>query len=290
MIGLEKIRSVIDSSLGTAQHHAYLFIGSSFAADSTPTELVGFLLDKLAGLRLLDGQRTPNETEFWESFQRHPDLLRADSERAILRKDDVELFRERSLYPPTFARRRFFLIERAERMNNQSANALLKTLEEPLSQCVFVLTTSRPGQLPSTISSRCQKIPLPVWDSANRRAMDDMEPEDAEFLKKIFSATHLTTPPVITSQDNLSSVQKTSLSPKKLGELTQWSDSTGRKYAGQLLRDAVVENTSDSLKSGTLSQTRATMILAEINRWADAEPFNPTNSFWLVRILLTLAI
>jgi hypothetical protein len=290
MNGIEKIRTVIDASLGSAQHHAYLFISRSFAADTTSTELVGILLDKLAGLRLLDGQRRFTDTEFWESFARHPDLLRADAERTILRKDDVELFRERSLYPPTFARKRFFLIERAERMNNQSSNALLKTLEEPLSQCVFVLTTSRPGHLPPTIASRCQKIPLPVWDDASRRAVDELEPEDTEFLKRIFSAAHLKNPPVLTTQDNLLSNQRIPLSPKTLCELSQWSDSSGRKYTGQLLRDVVVENTSDSLKSGILSQTRATMILAEINRWADAEPFNPTNSFWLMRILLTLAI
>ncbi len=43
-------------------------------------------------------------------------------------------------------------------MNEASANALLKTLEEPSSSNILILTTSRVHKLPQTIMSRCQKI------------------------------------------------------------------------------------------------------------------------------------
>lgn len=46
----------------------------------------------------------------------------------------------------------------AETMNVNSANSLLKTLEEPASGTVLVLVTHRPAQLPATIRSRCQEI------------------------------------------------------------------------------------------------------------------------------------
>lgn len=46
----------------------------------------------------------------------------------------------------------------AETMNVNSANSLLKTLEEPTPNTVLVLVTHRPAQLPATIRSRCQEI------------------------------------------------------------------------------------------------------------------------------------
>ncbi|MEN9811143.1 MAG: hypothetical protein RLZZ488_2710 [Pseudomonadota bacterium] len=283
------LEAVVEQSLGSANHHSYVFISRSFAEAATPTDFVRLLLKKLAGLSLFgEGQKVSDE-EFWEAFARHPDLLRADAERSILRKDDVELFRERTLYPPTFARRRFLLIERAERMNNQSANALLKTLEEPLAQCVFVLTTSRPHSLPSTITSRCQKIPLPAWSDAGTSACAGLEKEDVHFLEIFFSAAHLQSPPNTLPADTLSTQQKINLPAKVLSDLAQWCDAAGRKYPAQLLRDAVVEKTSAALLAGQMCQSRATLTISEINRWADMDPFNPTNSFWLMRILLTLA-
>lgn len=51
-----------------------------------------------------------------------------------------------------------FIIADADRMTTEAANTLLKTLEEPPSGTVIVLTTSRPNALPSTVVSRCQKI------------------------------------------------------------------------------------------------------------------------------------
>jgi DNA polymerase-3 subunit delta' len=50
----------------------------------------------------------------------------------------------------------------AEKMNVQSANALLKCLEEPGSRSFFLLVTDQPGRLLSTIRSRCQKVEFPV--------------------------------------------------------------------------------------------------------------------------------
>ncbi len=53
---------------------------------------------------------------------------------------------------------RIFLIEEADKFNDESANALLKTLEEPPSTTYIVLLTSRPSVLLPTIRSRCQTI------------------------------------------------------------------------------------------------------------------------------------
>ena len=57
-----------------------------------------------------------------------------------------------------------FVLERADTMNDEAANALLKTLEEPPAYVVLLLLTDRPTQVLPTIASRCQPVrfdPLP---------------------------------------------------------------------------------------------------------------------------------
>jgi DNA polymerase-3 subunit delta' len=59
-----------------------------------------------------------------------------------------------------------FVLERADTMNDEAANALLKTLEEPPDYVVLLLLTDRPTQVLPTIASRCQPVrfepPAPV--------------------------------------------------------------------------------------------------------------------------------
>lgn len=61
---------------------------------------------------------------------------------------------------------KIILIHPAESMNLAAANALLKKLEEPPSQVLFILVSHRPQQLLPTIRSRCQQIVMPVPDTA----------------------------------------------------------------------------------------------------------------------------
>ena len=54
------------------------------------------------------------------------------------------------------------VLEPADAMTISAANALLKTLEEPTERTYLLLVTHQPGQLPATIRSRCQTLPVPV--------------------------------------------------------------------------------------------------------------------------------
>lgn len=72
-------------------------------------------------------------------------------------------------YSPVEARQRVILIREAETMNEPAANALLKTLEEPVSATVFVLLTARPHLLLPTILSRCQRVSFGALDRASIR-------------------------------------------------------------------------------------------------------------------------
>jgi DNA polymerase III subunit delta' len=87
----------------------------------------------------------------------HPDftLLSGD---ASIKIDELRAIRKEVYEPPFEAPLRMVLIDNAERMTREAANALLKTLEEPPPSNVFILTSSREQDIPLTVRSRCMRI------------------------------------------------------------------------------------------------------------------------------------
>lgn len=78
-------------------------------------------------------------------------------------------------------RRRVAILLGAERMRQETANALLKTLEEPLPDTLLILVTSRPNALLPTILSRCQQVRLrPLSSEEVLRALR----KDAEDIQE----------------------------------------------------------------------------------------------------------
>ena len=65
---------------------------------------------------------------------------------------------EEVYFHPREGRQRFFIIDEADRLREEAANSLLKTLEEPPSTSTIILLTSRPDALLSTIRSRAQRL------------------------------------------------------------------------------------------------------------------------------------
>ena len=63
-------------------------------------------------------------------------------------------------------RRRVAVVHPAEDMNAHAANSLLKSLEEPQPDAVFVLVSHRPARLLPTIRSRCVAVPVPMPEGA----------------------------------------------------------------------------------------------------------------------------
>ena len=88
----------------------------------------------------------------------HPDLtwVAPGSAAGILVGDVDEAVVAGAARTPFEAPRRVFVIEDADELNDQAANRMLKTLEEPPSFAHLILLTSRPGEVLPTIASRCQ--------------------------------------------------------------------------------------------------------------------------------------
>jgi DNA polymerase-3 subunit delta' len=89
-------------------------------------------------------------------FASHPDFVTfaPDGPLRQISIQQMRLLRERSQFKPLRGRYRVFLIDRFDRANEQAANSLLKTLEEPPEHLVLVLTAENPYDLLPTVRSR----------------------------------------------------------------------------------------------------------------------------------------
>ena len=79
----------------------------------------------------------------------------AASNRGI---DEIRELRERSRFASGEGRFKVYIIDEAHMLTPEACNAFLKTLEEPPQNVVFILATTDPSRLPSTIVSRCQRF------------------------------------------------------------------------------------------------------------------------------------
>ncbi len=91
----------------------------------------------------------------------HPDLTVVEPEGATsLGVDQARYLVGRASLAPVEATRSVFLIPDAGLMTEQAANALIKTLEEPLAQVAFLLVAESEDDFPATVGSRCRTIHL----------------------------------------------------------------------------------------------------------------------------------
>lgn len=96
----------------------------------------------------------------WCDVETHPDLkwITPEKEEGMIKIDQIRDVIDFVNQTGLQSRYRIVIIDPASSMNISSANALLKTLEEPAPDTLFILIASQLGKLPATILSRCQKI------------------------------------------------------------------------------------------------------------------------------------
>jgi DNA polymerase-3 subunit delta' len=88
----------------------------------------------------------------------HPDFILTAPEKRTLKISQVREMQQFLSLTPAWCDREFSLVDDAESMNIESANAMLKTLEEPPAGTLVVLVSSNPGALLPTVISRCRKV------------------------------------------------------------------------------------------------------------------------------------
>ena len=72
--------------------------------------------------------------------------------------DEVRDLREKVRFAPAEGRYRVYIIDEVHMLTGEAFNALLKTLEEPPPQVIFIFATTEPHKLPATVLSRCQRF------------------------------------------------------------------------------------------------------------------------------------
>jgi DNA polymerase-3 subunit delta' len=92
----------------------------------------------------------------------HPDLIliEPDQDKKAIGIDQIREINRHLAFSPVIGPYRIVIIDPAEKMSDEAANAFLKTLEEPPPGNLFILNARDPGQLFPTIVSRCQRVPF----------------------------------------------------------------------------------------------------------------------------------
>ncbi len=153
-------------------HHAYLFSGSRGVGKTTTARILAKALNchkttgkpNLTPCLLTDDDLCPSCIEISEG--RSIDVLEIDAASHTGIDDVRETILESINFNPARDRYKVFIIDEVHQLSKAAFNALLKTLEEPPENVVFIMATTELHKVPETILSRCQEfefrtIPLP---------------------------------------------------------------------------------------------------------------------------------
>jgi DNA polymerase-3 subunit delta' len=140
--------------------HAYLFHGPPGTGKRAAARA-------LAAELLAEGSPDPENARVRVAHGSHPDLTWVVPTGAhVMRVDDVEEpVVSAATRTPFESKKRVFVLERVDLMNDEVANRMLKTLEEPPAFVHLILLTSAIGRVLETVVSRCQLVrfdPLPA--------------------------------------------------------------------------------------------------------------------------------
>jgi DNA polymerase-3 subunit delta' len=177
-------RMVLSSALESGQpSHAYLFHGPAGTGKRTVAR--AFAAELLA-----EGSPEPDAVRTRVMHGAHPDLTWVKPSGAhVMRVDDVEgPVVSAATRTPFEARRRVFVLERVDTMNDEVANRLLKTLEEPAAYVHLILMTDALGRVLETVISRCQLVrfePLPAATIASQLVVEGVPAERAEACARL---------------------------------------------------------------------------------------------------------
>ena len=175
--------AVLGAALEGEPAHAYLLHGPAGTGKREAAR-------DFAAALLARGAADPDSARTRVLHGTHPDLtwVAPSGAHEMLRRDVGEAVVSAASRTPFEARHRVFVLERADTMNDEAANSLLKTLEEPPPYVVLLLLTDRLTQVLPTISSRCQPVrfdPPPADALAQRLQSQGVAPDAAAACARL---------------------------------------------------------------------------------------------------------
>ncbi len=180
-------------------HHAWLLTGpqgigkASFAYHAARC-LLGAEGATKGGLQ---GQRPDDPVSRMVAAQSHPDLMVLERHveggpaRKAIPVDEARRLPEFFSKAPALSPYRVAIIDAADDLNVNAANAVLKTLEEPSGRGVLLLVSHAPGRLLPTLRSRCRRLAFAPWPTPALAefALDRLQVSDTE-AKRLAHMAH----------------------------------------------------------------------------------------------------
>jgi len=154
VVGQEPVVKTLSNAIKLDRlSHAYIFAGSRGLGKTTIARIITKCLNCEKGIT----DQPCGECENCKEIEKgsFPDMYEIDaaSNRGI---DDIRALRDNVSYAPIKGRFKVYIIDEAHMLTREAFNALLKTLEEPPPNNLFILATTELHRIPETIRSRCQ--------------------------------------------------------------------------------------------------------------------------------------
>ena len=165
------ITSTLKNQIATGKTaHAYLFTGSRGTGKTTCARIFAKAVNCLNphdGEPCLECEICKNADNGSLS-----DIIEIDA-ASNSKVDDIRELREGVVYTPEMCKYKVYIIDEVHMLSTGAFNALLKTLEEPPEHVMFILATTEPQKLPSTILSRCMRLDFRRVPQPERGACGD---------------------------------------------------------------------------------------------------------------------
>jgi DNA polymerase-3 subunit gamma/tau len=156
IVGQEQVTQTLGNALTSGRvSHAYLFYGPRGTGKTSTGRILAKALNCLT-----NGKGEPcNQCDMCRAITegRALDVIEVDA-ASNTGVDDIRSLREKVNYAPNQARYKVYIIDEVHMLSNSASNALLKTLEEPPPQVIFILATTEIHKMLPTITSRCQRF------------------------------------------------------------------------------------------------------------------------------------
>ncbi|MFC4653181.1 DNA polymerase III subunit gamma/tau [Lactococcus nasutitermitis] len=173
MVGQEVIATTLKNAIVNQQiSHAYLFSGPRGTGKTSAAKIFAKAINCP---NQKDGEPC-NHCDICEAITRGnlDDVIELDaaSNNGV---DEIREIRDKSTYAPSIATYKVYIIDEVHMLSTGAFNALLKTLEEPSENVVFVLATTELQKIPATIISRVQRFAFKaITTSAIRQHLADV--------------------------------------------------------------------------------------------------------------------